>query len=292
MKLVTFTYRKRRRVGEMIDDTIYELAWPDTMRQMVRRGLTAGRAYERFPIDQVDIEAPLQPGKIIGIGLNYGDHAAETGKQPPAEPLVFAKLPSSVIGPDEPIMWRPAITQQVDWEVELGVVIGKRARAVSPGDAYDHIFGYIVANDITARDLQDNSPGGQWISAKGMDTFCPLGPCLVTRSDIEDPHALALKTTVNGAVMQDGNTRDMLFKIPDLIAYCSQRFTLEPGDVLLTGTPAGVGRAKNPPRFLADGDTVTVSVEGIGAMTNTCRVIAEAAAEAAPAAVDSDAGEG
>ena len=217
--------------------------------------------------------APLIPGKIIAIGRNYAEHAAETGSALPEKPLIFAKFPSAVMATGEPIRWRKSITDQVDWEVELAVVIGQRAKDVTEEDALNHVYGYCVANDVSARDLQ--SGDGQWTRAKGLDTFCPLGPYLVTRDEIAEPNNLALKTTVNGEVMQDSNTKDMVFKVPALIAYCSRMFTLEPGDIILTGTPSGVGLGMTPPRFLADGDVVTVSVEGIGEISNPCKVIEE-----------------
>lgn len=274
MKLVTFSVNGRSRIGEIVEDTVYTLAWQDTMRQMIRRGMTAGRAYERFPLERVTIEPPLHPGKIIGIGLNYADHAKETGKEPPKEPIIFAKFPSAVIGPNVAIEWRKSITSQVDYEGELGVIIGRRARNVSEEDALRYVFGYTIANDVSARDLQKGKDV-QWTRGKSLDTFCPLGPILVTRDEIADPQALTIKTTLNGELVQDGTTADMIFSIATLIAYCSRSFTLEPGDLLLTGTPAGVGFARTPPRFLADGDVVSIAIEGLGELTNPCRVIEE-----------------
>ena len=272
MKLVTFTYEGRSRVGELVDDTVYTLAWPDTMRQMLRRGVTTSRTYERFPLDKVTLEAPLRPGKIVAIGLNYADHAAETGREAPTAPVIFAKFPSAVIGPNEPITWHNSITKQVDYEAELAVVIGKKAKDVSEETAYDYVLGYTNANDVSARDLQ-LVIDSQWTRGKSLDTFCPLGPYIATRDEVPDPHVLSIKTKVNTKVLQDGNTKDMIFKIPYLIAYCSKHFTLEPGDLILTGTPAGVGTARKPPKYLADGNTVTVSVEGLGELTNPCTVL-------------------
>ncbi|HYO88878.1 MAG TPA: fumarylacetoacetate hydrolase family protein [Candidatus Limnocylindrales bacterium] len=274
MKLITFSVDGRARIGEVVGDTVYVLAWTDTMRQMVRRNLVAGRAYERFPLDKVTIHAPLMPGKILAIGLNYADHAKETGKQPPAAPLIFAKLTSAIIGPSAAITWRDSITQAVDYEAELAVVIGRRAKDVPEDEAMHHVFGYTCANDVSARDIQ-NGPDVQWTRAKGLDTFCPLGPWIVTADEIADPHALKVRSSVNGKKMQDGTTSDLIFRIPALIAYISKHITLEPGDVLLTGTPAGVAHGKKPPVYLKDGDTVTVEVEGIGELTNPCRVLAD-----------------
>lgn len=272
MKLVSFTFNGRGRVGELVNDTVYTLAWPDTMRQMLRRGIVASRTYERFPLDQVTLEAPLRPGKIIAIGLNYADHAAETGRDAPTAPLIFAKFPSAVISPNEAITWRSSITKEVDWEAELAVIIGKKAKDVTEENAYDYVFGYTNANDVSARDLQ-LTIDSQWTRGKSLDTFCPLGPYIATRGEIPDPHALSIRTKVNNKVMQDGSTKDMIFNIPYLIAYCSRNFTLEPGDIILTGTPAGVGRAMKPARYLKDGDNVTISVEGLGDLTNPCKVL-------------------
>ncbi len=274
MKIATFTYNGRTRIGSIEGDVIQVLAWQDTMRQMIRRGVTASRTYERVPLEKATLQAPLMPGKIVAIGRNYAEHASELGNDLPTQPLIFAKFPSSVIGPGAAICWRTSVTQQVDWEAELAVVIGRRAKDVSEADALSYVYGYTVGNDVSARDLQLKIDS-QWTRGKSLDTFCPLGPYIVTRDEIADPQNLAVKTTVNDEVMQDSNTQYMIFKIPQLIAYCSQMFTLEPGDIIMTGTPSGVGMGRKPPRFLADGDLVTVSVEGIGEISNPCKVIPE-----------------
>jgi 2-keto-4-pentenoate hydratase/2-oxohepta-3-ene-1,7-dioic acid hydratase in catechol pathway len=274
MKLVSFTFNGRRRIGVVTDQVIQSLAWADSLGNMLRSGVTPNRISETFPLDKVTINPPLMPSKIIGIGLNYADHARETGKEPPAEPLIFAKFPSAIIGHQDVIRWQRSITDQVDWEGELAVVIGRRARHVREEDAFKYVFGYTCANDVSARDLQFGKDS-QWTRAKSLDTFCPIGPYIVTRDEIGDPHALAITTLVNDEVMQQGNTRDLIFSIPQLVAYCSRMFTLEPGDLILTGTPAGVGRARKPPRFLADGDRVTVRIDGIGELSNTCQVMPE-----------------
>ncbi|MCS6835930.1 MAG: fumarylacetoacetate hydrolase family protein [Anaerolineae bacterium] len=216
------------------------------------------------------LSVPYVPPRIFAIGRNYAEHAAELGSQAPSKPLIFAKFPSCVIGTGQAIEWTPRITQQVDWEGELAVIIGKGGRDIPEEQAYEHIYGYTIANDVSARDLQDGD--GQWTRAKGLDTFCPLGPHLVSTDEIPDPHALRIVTTVNGEVMQDGHTGAMIFKIPFLVAYLSQSFTLRPGDLILTGTPSGVGKARKPPRFLADGDVVSVTIEGLGTLSNPCRV--------------------
>jgi 2-keto-4-pentenoate hydratase/2-oxohepta-3-ene-1,7-dioic acid hydratase in catechol pathway len=275
MKLTTFSYRGRTRIGTIEGDSIRIVAWQDSMRQLVRRGVKPSPTYERaIPLAEAKLHAPLIPGKIIAIGRNYAEHAKETGSALPDKPLIFAKFPSSVIGPGDAITWRESITTQVDWEVELAVIIGQRAREVSEEDALNYVYGYTVANDVTARDLQQKLDT-QWTRGKSLDTFCPLGPYIVTRDEIADPQNLAVKTTVNGEVMQDSNTSNMIFNVKHLISYSSRMFTLEPGDIILTGTPDGVGMGRKPPVFLKDGDTVTVSVEGVGEISNPCKVIAE-----------------
>lgn len=275
MKLVTFNSNGRERIGEWDGTTIHGVSTPDVMRQFIRRGISTARTYEHFPQSSVTLQAPIQPGKIVCIGKNYGDHAKETGSDIPQFPIVFAKFPSAIIAPHQPITWRSSITQKVDWEGELAVVMGKTAKDVSEANAYDYVFGYTIANDVSARDLQLDATS-QWTRGKSLDTFCPLGPCIVTRDEITDPHELAVKTLVNGETRQDGNTRDMIFKIPFLISYVSRSFTLEAGDLILTGTPSGVGQGMNPPQFLKDGDTVSITVEGIGELTNPCQIEAEA----------------
>lgn len=210
--------------------------------------------------------APLRPGKIVAVGLNYADHARESGMPTPATPLLFAKFPSSVIGPGQPIVIDPALTERVDWEVELAVIIGRPLRHVTPAQALAGIAGYTVANDVSARDLQFGD--GQWVRGKSLDTFCPLGPVVVTPDELGDPQALRLCTKVNGEIMQDSSTAEMVFGVGDLLAFCSRSFTLEPGDVVLTGTPWGCGEFMTPRRSLAPGDVVEVSVERIGTLRN------------------------
>ncbi len=225
---------------------------------------------EGRPLAELKLLAPLpRPGKVMAIGLNYFEHAAEQGRQPPSEPLIFAKFPTAVIGPGADVRWDPDLTRQVDYEVELAVVIGRTARRVARERALDHVLGYTVANDVTARDLQ--SADRQWVRSKSLDTFCPLGPLIVGADELPDPQALRLSTRVNGELLQDGSTADMIFPVAELIAYCSRAFTLERGDLILTGTPQGVGVYRHPPRFLHDGDEVSVEIEGIGRLTNVCR---------------------
>ncbi len=274
MKLVTFAHNGRTQLGELSGDTVHALSVPDTMRmaELLRRGITPTRVSQRFPLDKVELHAPLLPGKIVAVGRNYAAHAAETGSDLPTAPLLFAKFPSAVIGPDAAITWDTGITTEVDWEGELGVVIGRRARGVSADEALRCVFGYTVANDVTARDLQMRVDA-QWTRGKSLDTFCPLGPYIVTRDEVPDPQALTVTTTVNGQTMQDGSTADMIFNVAYLVAYCSRMFTLEPGDLILTGTPPGVGEGMNPKTYLKDGDVVAVTVSGIGTLTNPCQAV-------------------
>lgn len=214
--------------------------------------------------------APLRPGKVVAIGLNYADHVREAGMDTPDAPLVFAKMPSSVIGPDDAIEIDTELTRRVDWEVELAVVVGRRLRRAAPDEALAGVFGYTVANDVSARDLQFGD--GQWIRGKSLDTFCPLGPVVVTPEELGDPQALRLRTRVNGELMQDSSTSEMIFGVGAILAHVSRAFTLEPGDVVLTGTPWGCGEFMDPPGSLRPGDVVECEIAGIGTLRN--RVVA------------------
>jgi 2-keto-4-pentenoate hydratase/2-oxohepta-3-ene-1,7-dioic acid hydratase in catechol pathway len=221
------------------------------------------------PLSPFGLAAPIRPGKIVAVGLNYLDHIRESGVDPPNSPLLFAKFPSTVIGPEEPILLNPAIASRVDWEVELAVVIGHELRFADPEEAMNGVFGYTIANDVSARDVQFGD--GQWIRGKNLDSFCPLGPCVVTVDEVPYPQRLSLQTRVNGEVVQDSSTSEMLFSVGEILAFCSRNFTLEPGDVVLTGTPWGVGEFMDPPRSLQPGDRVAMSIEGIGTLGNPVR---------------------
>ncbi|MEM7383487.1 MAG: fumarylacetoacetate hydrolase family protein [Verrucomicrobiota bacterium] len=213
--------------------------------------------------------APVAPADILCIGLNYARHAEEGGMEPPEHPVLFMKTSSAIQNPGEPIVLpRTLRSDKVDYECELAVVIGKDCRNVSEEDALDYVLGYTCANDVSARDWQIEWGGSQWCRGKTFDTFAPLGPCLVTRDEIPDPNALKIKTILNGETLQDWNTDDMIFNVPKLISFLSGSTTLRPGTVILTGTPHGIGGARNPPIFLKDGDTVTIEIEKIGALTN------------------------
>jgi 2,4-didehydro-3-deoxy-L-rhamnonate hydrolase len=205
-----------------------------------------------------------RPGKIVCVGLNYRDHAEEQGAELPKEPLLFAKWPNALIGPGDPIVIPPIVTK-ADYEAELGVVLGATVKGVSKENALEAVAGYVCANDVSARDLQ--FADGQWSRGKSPDTFCPVGP-MVPRDDVPDPHDLRIRAIVSGEVLQDSTTANLVFGVDEVIAYASQTMTLEPGDLILTGTPAGVGIFRRPQRLLHPGDEVTVEIERIGSLTN------------------------
>jgi 2-keto-4-pentenoate hydratase/2-oxohepta-3-ene-1,7-dioic acid hydratase in catechol pathway len=206
-----------------------------------------------------------RPGKIVCVGLNYRDHAEEQGVELPDEPLLFAKWPNTLIGPGEPIVIPPLVTK-CDYEAELGVVIGARVKRASKENALEAVRGYLCANDVSARDLQFGD--GQWTRGKSVDTFCPIGPSLVPAEEVPDPHDLRIRAIVSGEVLQDSTTANLIFGVDEIISHASQTVTLEPGDLILTGTPAGVGAFREPPRLLQPGDEVTIEIERIGSLTN------------------------
>ena len=205
-----------------------------------------------------------RPGKIICVGLNYRDHAEEQGVELPKAPLFFAKYTTSLIGPGDPIVIPPIVTK-ADYEAELGVVIGERVKGVSKENAFEAVRGYLCANDVSARDLQFGD--GQWTRGKSPDTFCPVGP-MTPRDEVSDPHALGIRAIVSGEVLQDSTTANLIFGIDEVIAYASQTTTLEPGDLILTGTPAGVGVFRDPQRLLQPGDEVTIEIDELTSLTN------------------------
>lgn len=221
-----------------------------------------------FDLGEVEAAPPVvRPGKVIGIGLNYRDHAEETGRPPPKRPMFFNKFASSLIGVGQPIIHPgDAVTTQIDFEGELAVVIGRTGRFIPREDAMEYVFGYTIMNDVSARDLQYSD--GQFVRGKALDTFGPIGPWIVPKSLIPDPHDLRVRTYVNGELMQDGHTGDMIFSVAELVAALSELMVLEPGDVMMTGTPAGVGAARTPPKFLQVGDEVDIQIDGIGNLVN------------------------
>jgi 2-keto-4-pentenoate hydratase/2-oxohepta-3-ene-1,7-dioic acid hydratase in catechol pathway len=292
MKLVSFrrpddTADGEERLGLLIDDRVVVPADPSdrtprTMAELLAdlpAGLARLAAAEAraavgvplgLPVDEVTLLPPVtRPGKIVAVGVNYRSHAAEQGRDPPASPVIFAKFASALIGHGAEIRWHPSLTTAVDAEAELAVVVGRRARRVSEADALEHVLGYSCLNDVSARDLQ--YADRQFVRAKSLDTFCPMGPALVTPDEVGNPQALAVRGYVNGELRQQASTAEMLFGVAELIAFCSRAFTLEPGDVIATGTPAGVGWFREPKQLLRDGDETVVEIERIGRLANRCR---------------------
>ena len=260
------------------DDTVVPLyveqAGPgrDGLRELLAAdGVGGATVAEERPLNNVRLLAPVvNPEKVLAIGLNYARHAKEGGAEPPKNPIMFAKTNNSIAGPDDVIRYSKDDSAMVDYEVELAVVIGRQARRVPVEHALDYVLGYTVCNDVSARDAQFGD--GQWVRSKSFDTFCPLGPWIVTTDEIPDPQRLGLRCRVNGTTLQDSNTADMIFGCAELISYLSRAMTLEPGDVIPTGTPEGVGFARKPPVFLLDGDVVECEVDGIGTLRNTVAV--------------------
>jgi 2-keto-4-pentenoate hydratase/2-oxohepta-3-ene-1,7-dioic acid hydratase in catechol pathway len=283
MKLITFSTGNEPRLGAVRGQEVVDLAeasggeLPADMIGFLGAGDEAmktartllGTAQAGHALSDATLLAPVPtPSKVIAIGQNYMDHCREQGVDPPTLPVIFTKFTTAIIGPGAEIRWDPELTNKVDYEVELAVVIGRKARRISEKEALDYVAGYTVCNDVSARNLQFSD--GQWVRGKSLDTFCPLGPWLVTRDEIPDPQNLAVRTTLNGEVMQESTTAEMIFGVRALIAFASRAFTLLPGDVIVTGTPPGVGVFRDPPVFLQDGDEITVEVEGIGQLTNHC----------------------
>ena len=284
MKLATIEKNGQKSLGIIEGDLVYLVSgteMPATMLELIRGGKEAlgqvaekhaKREFKSFLLAETHIRAPIDnPQKIMAIGHNYMDHIREQNAPVPTHPILFAKFPSSIIGPGETITWDENLTKQVDIEVELGVVIGRKIRRVSVDEALDYVFGYTVLTDVSARDLQYGDK--QWVRGKSLDTFCPTGPVIVTSDEIPDPQNLQLSSHINDFVLQNSNTKEMIFTIAFLVSYLSQAFTLEPGDLIASGTPNGVGMYRNPQIFLKDGDIVTVEVEKIGKMINPAKVL-------------------
>ncbi len=257
MKLVRYDARGIARVG-IVEGDIVRDGGTDLFAP------TAGEVV--CPLDEVALLAPVPPpGKIVCVGRNYREHAEETGAAVPTRPQLFAKWANALVGPGASIV-HPAITKQLDYEAELTVVIGRRAQRVARADALDFVFAYTCGNDVSARDLQSGDT--QWTRGKALDTFAPMGPCLVTADDIPDPQTLGIRCVVNGETLQDSSTSEMIFSVAEIIAFTTEAITLEQGDVIMTGTPSGVGVARSPQRFLHPGDTVRVEIDQIGALEN------------------------
>jgi 2-keto-4-pentenoate hydratase/2-oxohepta-3-ene-1,7-dioic acid hydratase in catechol pathway len=303
MRLVSFSTGAGARLGILVDGAVVDLREayaqlgaplassrgireipPDMVAflNLGEAGMNAARLVERAARDRdsrlnnpqicfdegsVKLLAPVPvPTKIVCIGLNYRDHCEENNKPIPERPIIFAKFSTAVIGPGDAIV-RPRLTRQLDYEAELGVVIGRAGKHISIKDAPDYIAGYTIMHDVSARDIQFGD--GQWVRGKTFDTFCPMGPALVTPDEVGDPHNLAIRAVLNGRVMQDSNTGNMIFNCYYLVSYLSQVFTLQPGDCILTGTPGGVGAFRQPPVWLEPGDTITIEIEKLGSLTNT-----------------------
>jgi 2-keto-4-pentenoate hydratase/2-oxohepta-3-ene-1,7-dioic acid hydratase in catechol pathway len=285
MRLVTFELAGQARPGVLSDvDTVLDLSligFP-TMLHFIEAG-AEGRAKAETYLDQspenarhslrdVKLMAPIpKPRKLICVGLNYRDHAKETGSEIPAVPTIFNKFATAVIAPGEKIIL-PKVSKSPDYEAEFAFVIGRGGRNILAESWADHVYGYTIVNDVTARDYQRATT--QWLMGKTFDTFAPMGPWIVTAEEIPDPHNVDISLDINGETLQDSNTRELIFKVPELIAFLSSVFTLEPGDIVSTGTPSGVGVARKPQRFLKAGDQVTVKIPKIGVLSNP--VVAEA----------------
>jgi 2-keto-4-pentenoate hydratase/2-oxohepta-3-ene-1,7-dioic acid hydratase in catechol pathway len=281
MKLATFTHEGSTRIGLVDREAggVVDLsaAAPDLPRDMLafleagasalaKAHATLGDA-PRIPLDQVRLEAPIaRPPKFLAVGLNYADHVAESGVETPAHPTIFNKQSTCVTGPTDPIHL-PRASHVLDYEGELGFIIGRRCRHVSRNEAADVIAGYLVVNDATVRDWQLRTP--TWTMGKSFDTHGPIGPWIVTPDELYDPHQLRLRTWVNGELRQESNTKQLIFDCFTLVEHFSTAFTLEPGDIVATGTPSGVGIAQKPPKLLVAGDVVRIEIEGIGEIENT-----------------------
>jgi len=281
MKLATFTHDQRTRLGEVVGDEIADLSVPGCPRSMLEllRGgdlamaavRAASQSAHRLPLAAVRLEAPIaRPPKILAVGLNYRAHAEECGMPIPAVPIIFNKQSTSAAGPFD-LVHRPRESEQIDYEGELAIVIGKACRRVPRAKAREVVAGYAIANDVSVRDWQIRVP--TMTMGKSWDTHCPFGPWITTRDEAGDPHALALKTWVNGELRQNASTSDLIFNTDEIIEHLSTAFTLEPGDVIVTGTPSGVGLWMNPKSWLKDGDVVRIEIAGLGAIEN--RVIDE-----------------
>ncbi len=278
MRLATFTHGSSTRIGVVDGEEIIDLteAAPDLPREMIafleagREAMEAARATlasgVRIPLSEVRLEAPVaRPPKFLAVGLNYADHVAESGMETPEHPTIFNKQSTCVTGPTDPVHV-PKVSHVLDYEGEFGIVIGRRGRHVSRDDAEDYIAGYLIVNDVTVRDWQFRTP--TWTMGKSFDTHGPIGPWIVTTDEIRDPHQLGLRTYVNDELRQESNTKQLIFDCFFLIEHFSQAFTLEPGDIIATGTPGGIGILNKPPQLLKAGDVVRVEIDGIGQIEN------------------------
>ena len=273
MKIAQFYDGIVIRLGMIEGDRIVPVDFSGDMIDLIKSGRLDGYGLKTpVPVEQVRFAPPVtRPSKIIALGLNYKDHAEESKGEVPDVPLIFAKFPNSLIGHRDNIKWNTTVTNKVDFEAELAVIIGPVVYKCAEADALKAVFGYTCANDVSARDLQFGD--GQWVRGKSLDSFCPLGPWIVTPDELPDPHSLKIRCSVNNRLMQDSHTGLMIFRIPGVISFLSSHFTLNPGDIILTGTPHGVGVFREPSVYLGDGDEVVVEIEGIGRLVNTCKVL-------------------
>jgi 2-keto-4-pentenoate hydratase/2-oxohepta-3-ene-1,7-dioic acid hydratase in catechol pathway len=292
MRLLTYDREGAPRLGLLLKESVFDLTdaaarlgsapLPSDMLSLIAAGeeawagarelaarLERGEAADLArPLTDTRLLAPIpRPAKnIVCVGLNYADHARETGQEVSPYPVFFSKPPTTVIGPEDPIPWHPSVSTRIDWEAELAVIIGRTGRDIPEEAALQHVFGYTIANDVSARDLQRRHV--QWYKGKSLDGFCPLGPWIVTSDEIPDPQALGISLRVNGEPKQDSSTSEMIYPVARLIAVLSAGLTLEAGDLLITGTPAGVGFVRQPPEYLRPGDLVEAEIEGIGVLRN------------------------
>ena len=277
MKLCAFDHGEGPRIGVVDGNTVLPFRDAVEMLDVIQRGAGWTPAAPAVPLTEVRLLAPIVPKRnVFCVGWNYAEHFAEgkdvrpasAPQEIPEHPALFSKNPFAIVGPDAPVRHPAPISEQLDYEVELAVVIGRQGRDVAERDALDHVFGYTIANDVSVRDVQRTWHGGQWFKGKNFDTHLPLGPWIVTKDEIPDPQALRLTTRVNGVTKQDSNTKHMVFPVARIVAEVSTGLTLYPGDVIITGTPEGVGMGRKPPEWLRPGDVMELEVEHIGVLRN------------------------
>jgi len=272
MKIAQFYDKKRIRLGIIDAHSLIPCDFKGDMIDFIKKRPNCAPSGKAIALDSIKLAPPVSsPSKIVAIGLNYRDHIRESKGEVPKTPLIFAKFPNSLIGHNDLITWDVNLAKKVDFEAELAVIIGKTIHKCPKTEVMDAIFGYTCANDVSARDLQFGD--GQWVRGKSLDTFCPLGPWITTADDIPDPHLLDIRCSLNGQIMQNSNTSMMIFKLPELISFISHNCTLMPGDIILTGTPHGVGTFREPSIYMKDGDEIVVEIEKIGRLVNICHTM-------------------
>lgn len=270
MRLLQFYMETKICPGILEGQDVFPLKFAGEMIDFISNQPETVDAGDPIPLDKIDFAPPVTgPSKIICVGLNYMDHIKEGNAEIPETPVLFSKFSTSLTGHNNFIKWNNDLTEKVDFEAELAVIMGRKCFDCSEQEVMEFVFGYTCANDVSARDLQFGD--GQWMRGKSLDTFCPLGPWIATGDEIPYPNNLKIKCTLNGRVMQDSNTEMMIFKLPELLSFISKNFTLLPGDVILTGTPNGVGTFREPSIYMQDGDRISVEIEDIGKLVNTCK---------------------